>query len=200
MSSPADSPADRRFVQIADALREPNAWTNNEWLCRPDLVAAEKLLLVRANMDPMHCHPFHYHPHREEIIYVIYGRAEQWVGNEYRILSAGEMAHIPAGTIHSSGRNQLVLQGAHVGCRNAVVVAQDDVECKRLRRWQHQQTEHGQCLDGATRARLTLERSVTHIEPDRSGWPVHGLVVGCRSERSAPILGVRWPQGIVFPD
>ncbi len=95
-------PSDRRFVQIADALREPNAWTNNEWLCRPDLVTAEKLLLVRANMDPMHCHPFHYHPHREEIIYVIYGRAEQWVGNEYRILRAGEMAHIPAGTIHAT--------------------------------------------------------------------------------------------------
>lgn len=97
MSSP-----DRRFVQIADALRETNPWTNNEWLCRPDIVAAEKLLLVRANMAPMHCHPFHHHPHREEIIYVIYGRAEQWVGNEYRILSAGEMAHIPAGTVHAT--------------------------------------------------------------------------------------------------
>ncbi|MEN9634351.1 MAG: hypothetical protein RL077_2755 [Verrucomicrobiota bacterium] len=96
------SPSDRHFVQIADALREPNAWTNNEWLVRPDLVAAEKLLLVRANMDPLHCHPFHYHPHREEIIYVLYGRAEQWVGHEYQILSAGEMAHIPAGTIHAT--------------------------------------------------------------------------------------------------
>ena len=53
-------------------------------------------------MDPLHCHPFHYHPHREEIIYVIYGRAEQWVGNDYRILSAGEMAHIPAGTVHAT--------------------------------------------------------------------------------------------------
>ena len=72
---------ERRFVQIADAIREPNPWTNNEWLCRPDLVAAEKLLLVRANMDAMHCHPFHYHAHREEIIHVIYGRAEQWVGD-----------------------------------------------------------------------------------------------------------------------
>jgi quercetin dioxygenase-like cupin family protein len=97
MSSP-----NRHFVQIADALRETNPWTNNEWLCRPDIVPAEKLLLVRANMAPMHCHPFHYHPHREEIIYVIYGRAEQWVGNEYRILSAGEMAHIPAGTVHAT--------------------------------------------------------------------------------------------------
>ena len=73
------NPSARRFVQIADALRETNPWTNNEWLCRPDLVAAQDLLLVRANMAPGHCHPFHYHPHREEIIYVIYGRAEQWV-------------------------------------------------------------------------------------------------------------------------
>ena len=92
----------RRFVQIADAIRESNDWTNNEWLCRPDLVAAEKLLLVRANMAPMHCHPFHFHPHREEIIYVVYGRAEQWVGEEHRILRAGEMAHIPPGVIHAT--------------------------------------------------------------------------------------------------
>lgn len=92
----------RRFVQLADALREPNAWTNNEWLCRPDLVAAEKLLLVRANMDPMHCHPFHFHPHREEIIHVIYGCAEQWVGNEFRLLRPGEIAHIPPGVVHAT--------------------------------------------------------------------------------------------------
>lgn len=96
------TPSDRRFVQIADALREPNVWTNNEWLCRPDIVAARDLLLVRANMAPGYCHPFHYHPHREEIIYVLYGRAEQWVGDDYRILSAGEMAHIPPGTIHAT--------------------------------------------------------------------------------------------------
>ncbi len=95
-------PASNRFVQISDAAREINPWTHNEWLCRPDLVAAEKLLLVRANMAPGHCHPFHYHPHREEIIYVLYGRAEQWVGTEKRLLSAGEMAHIPAGTIHGT--------------------------------------------------------------------------------------------------
>lgn len=91
-----------RFIQIDDAARETNPWTHNEWLCNPDLVDADKLLLVRANMDPNHCHPFHYHPHREEIIYVIYGRAEQWVGKERRILKAGEMAHIPPGVVHAT--------------------------------------------------------------------------------------------------
>lgn len=96
------NPTERRFIQIADAIRETNPWTNNEWLCRSDLVAAEKLLLVRANMDPMHCHPFHYHPHREEIIHVIYGRAEQWVGDAFRILQSGEIAHIPPGVVHGT--------------------------------------------------------------------------------------------------
>lgn len=96
------TPKDRNFVQLADAIRETNPWTNNEWLCRPDVVAAEKLLLVRANMAPGSCHPFHFHPHREEIIHVIYGRAEQWVGDDYRILGQGEIAHIPAGTIHGT--------------------------------------------------------------------------------------------------
>lgn len=96
----SDSPA--RFVTIDAAARETNPWTHNEWLCRPDLVEADKLLMVRANMDPWHCHPFHFHPHREEIIYVIYGRAEQWVGEEKRVLRAGEMAHIPPGVVHAT--------------------------------------------------------------------------------------------------
>jgi quercetin dioxygenase-like cupin family protein len=95
-------PSTSRFVTLNEALRETNAWTNNEWLCRPELVAADKLLLVRANMDPGRCHPFHYHPHREEIIYVIYGRAEQWVGDHFKILGPGEMAHIPPGVIHAT--------------------------------------------------------------------------------------------------
>ncbi len=92
----------RHFVQPAERIEERNPWTLNHWLCRPDVVDAEKLLLVRAHMEPGHCHPFHFHPHREEIIYVIEGSAEQWVGDEYRLLGPGEIAHIPAGTIHGT--------------------------------------------------------------------------------------------------
>ncbi|MCW1884422.1 cupin domain-containing protein [Luteolibacter flavescens] len=96
----SDSP--KRFVQDGEQIHETNAWTYNEWLCRPDIVAAEKLLMVRATMPPGHCHPFHRHPHREEIIHVVSGRAEQWVGNEYRILGPGEIAHLPAGVVHAT--------------------------------------------------------------------------------------------------
>jgi quercetin dioxygenase-like cupin family protein len=92
----------RHFVQELERAEEANPWTLNHWLCRPDLVAAEKLLLVRAHMEPGRCHPFHFHPHREEIIYVIEGTAEQWVGEEYRLLRAGQIAHIPPGTVHGT--------------------------------------------------------------------------------------------------
>jgi quercetin dioxygenase-like cupin family protein len=96
------SDAPKRFVQAGEPIRETNPWTHNEWLVRPDLVAAEKLLMVRATMPPGHCHPFHLHPHREEIIHVLEGRAEQWVGDEYRILGPGEIAHLPAGVVHAT--------------------------------------------------------------------------------------------------
>lgn len=96
------TPNPRRFVLEGDPLRIPSPWTLNEWLCRSDIVDNEQLILVRANMDPGMSHPFHAHPTREEIIYVISGQAEQWVGHDYRILKAGEMAFIPKGEVHGT--------------------------------------------------------------------------------------------------
>jgi len=71
-------------------------------MCRGDVVNNEHLLLVRANMDAGRCHPFHTHPTREELIYIVSGRAEQWVGREHRILGPGEMAFIPMGEVHGT--------------------------------------------------------------------------------------------------
>ena len=92
----------RRFVTASDAVQFQSPWTLEEWMCRGDVVANEHLLLVRANMDPHRDHPFHTHPTREEIIYVISGQAEQWVGREKRLLKAGEMAFIPMGEVHGT--------------------------------------------------------------------------------------------------
>lgn len=96
------NPELRRFVQEADFVHETNAWTRNAWLSRPDIVKADHLLLVRATMEPGRSHPFHRHPTREEIIYIVEGRAEQWVDKEFRILKTGEIAHIPIGTVHGT--------------------------------------------------------------------------------------------------
>lgn len=92
----------RRFVTDAESVKFVSPWTLEEWICRSDIVKNEHLMLVRANMDPFRSHPFHHHPTREELIYIISGQAEQWVGKEHRILKPGEMAFIPMGEIHGT--------------------------------------------------------------------------------------------------
>ena len=77
-------------------------WGPHEWLCRPGLTDARDLLLVRVRMPPGTGHAFHRHPAMEEIIYVISGRAEQWVEHESRLLGPGDTAHIPKDVVHGT--------------------------------------------------------------------------------------------------
>ena len=52
-------------------------------------------------MRPGAGHQFHYHPAREEIIYIVDGIAEQWVDREKRRLKAGDIAFIPKKVVHA---------------------------------------------------------------------------------------------------
>lgn len=97
-----ESSAAMRFVMNREAQVEVLPWGPHEWLCRPGLVAAEELLLVRVTMPPGKGHAFHRHPHMEEIIYVLEGEAEQWVEREKRTLVSGEIAHIPVNLVHGT--------------------------------------------------------------------------------------------------
>jgi quercetin dioxygenase-like cupin family protein len=94
--------AQRRFVTADGVIAEQTAFTLNTWLSRPDIVPCDQLLLVRATLDPGRCHPFHHHPTREEIIYILSGQAEQWCGDQKRLLRAGEMVLIPKGEVHGT--------------------------------------------------------------------------------------------------
>lgn len=91
-----------RFVGGADAEVEALPWGPHEWLSRPGLTDADQLLLVRVTMPAGKAHQFHVHPEMEEIIYVISGRAEQWVDCEKQILVSGETAHIPMNVVHGT--------------------------------------------------------------------------------------------------
>ena len=102
MSITNPSLANRRFVTAAEKVDFLSPWTLEELLCRGDVVPNQELLMVRANMEPKRSHPFHTHPTREEIIYIISGRAEQWCGREHRILGPGEMVLIPKGEVHGT--------------------------------------------------------------------------------------------------
>ena len=91
-----------RFVTGEDTHIEDVPWGPHHWLSRPYLTEAEELLLVRVHMDPHKAHQFHRHPMMEEIIYVVSGQAEQWVHDEYKVLKAGEIAHIPKNVVHGT--------------------------------------------------------------------------------------------------
>ena len=96
----SDTPT--RFVTTENMITEHLPWGPHEWLCRPDIVDADKLLMVRVRMPAGKAHAFHRHPEMEEIIYVIEGQAEQWVDREKRILGPGESAHIPIDVVHGT--------------------------------------------------------------------------------------------------
>jgi len=91
-----------RFVTAANLVTDQLPWGPHEWLVRPDLVEAEKLLLVRVLMPPGQGHAFHCHPAMEEIIYIVSGQAEQWVEQEKRLLGPGDVAHIPQNLVHGT--------------------------------------------------------------------------------------------------
>lgn len=91
-----------RFVTETDAEHELQRTGLHHWLSKPGLTEAENLVLCRVYMPPGEGHQFHRHPELEEIIYVVSGTAEQWVGEERRLLGPGEMAHIPKDLIHGT--------------------------------------------------------------------------------------------------
>jgi hypothetical protein len=91
-----------RFVTDKEAIIEHQPWGPHAWLARPGLVNAERLQLVRVQMPPGCAHRFHRHPCFEELLYVLDGQVEQWVGREHRILKAGELAHVPKNEVHGS--------------------------------------------------------------------------------------------------
>ena len=91
-----------RFVTSKDAQIEDLPWGRHEWLARAGLTDSKLLQLVRVTMPPGRSHAFHRHPSMEELVMVVSGRVEQWVGRQKSILGPGELAHVPMDEVHGS--------------------------------------------------------------------------------------------------
>ncbi|GAA5482701.1 cupin domain-containing protein [Haloferula sargassicola] len=90
------------FITEAEALKEDFKGRTNYWLCRPGIADSEALQICRAVLPGGEGHDFHTHPELEEVIYVLEGEVEQWVEKERRLLTAGQVAVIPAGVVHAT--------------------------------------------------------------------------------------------------
>ncbi len=87
-------------LDAGDASHIDLPWCHVEEFVTPANAGSDDLYLCRATFPAGEAHHFHYHPGREEIIYILEGVAEQWVGEVRRVLKAGEMALIPPGVPH----------------------------------------------------------------------------------------------------
>lgn len=100
-----------RFIAKGDVQVKELPWGPHEWISRHGLTQADRLMLVRVTMPPGQGHAFHRHPALEEIIYVISGKAEQWVDRDVQLIGPGDAAHIPMDVVHgtyNAGENDLV--------------------------------------------------------------------------------------------
>ena len=83
-------PGLKTHLTAPDAKHIALPWCHVEEFVTPDNAGSDDLYLCRATFPPGEAHLFHYHPGREEIIYVLEGQAEQWVGETKKVLKAGE--------------------------------------------------------------------------------------------------------------
>ncbi len=101
------------FITEAEAMKEDFKGRTNYWMCRPEITNAKGLQVCRAVLPAGEGHNFHHHPELEEVIYVLEGEVEQWVGEQKQTLKIGEVAHMLPGVVHAtfniSGKDAVIL-------------------------------------------------------------------------------------------
>lgn len=93
---------DGKFITSNAMERDQLDWGVMGWLSRPATTGARDLVVIEVTLEPGFGHNFHMHPGQEEVIYVVSGAVEQWVGKESTTLAAGDGVFIGADVVHAS--------------------------------------------------------------------------------------------------
>lgn len=91
-----------KFISSGEVERQRLDWGELAWFSTPSATGARNLVVVEVILSPGNGHNFHKHPRQEEVLYVLGGGIEQWVGPERRLLGPGDTAFIPADSVHAS--------------------------------------------------------------------------------------------------
>ena len=89
-------------VPAADVVRETIDRTERGWLSRPSATGATQIVVIEVSFAAGGGHSFHKHPDQEEVLYVISGIVELWIGEERRVMSAGDSCFIAPNTVHAA--------------------------------------------------------------------------------------------------
>ena len=90
------------FIHAHTAPRENIGGRDHIWYSKPGLTPTDDLLVVHCTIPPGGGHPFHTHPNKEEVIYVIEGEAEQWLEQEKQTLGPGSSVYVPKSAVHAT--------------------------------------------------------------------------------------------------
>ena len=123
-----------KFILANEAKQDELDWGIIKWLIRPANTGAESLTILQATVEPGFGHDFHRHPGQEEVIYILEGEAEQYVGIERQMLKKGDSVFIGPDVVHAtfniSGEpfKSLAILGPCIGEDGYVVVEVADEE------------------------------------------------------------------------
>lgn len=81
-------------------INEP--WGSLRWLASQSLGNAEGLTLGRVIIKPGMANPRHLHHASEEVLYLLAGRLEHWIGEEKVIVEAGDTLVVPPHLPHQA--------------------------------------------------------------------------------------------------
>lgn len=109
-----------KFVNERALPKEEVAGRDHYWHYNPEITQAAETILVKVVVPVGGGHPFHRHPEMNEILYILKGRAEQWVEEEMQYLERGDSVYIAPDVVHATynaGEEELeflaVLSPAH---------------------------------------------------------------------------------------
>ena len=91
-----------KFITAREMERDHLDWGTMGWVSRPATTATKDLVVIEVTLEPGGGHNFHKHPAQAEVIYVLAGSIEQWLGEEKQMLNQGDTVFIPAATVHAS--------------------------------------------------------------------------------------------------
>ncbi|MGI9549568.1 MAG: cupin domain-containing protein [Aurantibacter sp.] len=91
-----------KFIKKSDLMYEKVLGREHYWHTHPELNHQGDCFLVKVVVKEGEGHDFHKHPEMNEILYVLRGRAEQWIEDEMQQLDIGESVFIAADVVHAT--------------------------------------------------------------------------------------------------
>jgi quercetin dioxygenase-like cupin family protein len=72
------------------------------WVSKPAVSGSDQLIVIDATVAARGRHSFHKHPRQDEVLLVVSGRIEQWLGEGKCELGPGDAVFVPRGTVHAT--------------------------------------------------------------------------------------------------